>query len=421
MKIKLQKLLRSFEKLYVILVLFVLSRPLSLFLMTGREEFSGVIFGSLLLLYLIILPFVVVRLGRFLWVATRDKFLLLLVGLALLSVLWSGAKGVTLRRNLTLLGETFFGIYLAMRYSPRDQMRLLAWMFAVSIALSFVVSLAFPVVGIGHGRVAEAWTGVYENKNFLGRFMSISTILFWLLRKEYKRKWTTWIGFSLSLFLMLLARSATSLLVTLAVLVAIPLYRTWRWRDSRVIPVLISGFVLVVGLVLVFFMIRPDVFFEVLGRDPDNNTLFVRFELWDDLFRKVWQRPLLGYGFDAFWVEDGPAVDIWTEHRWHPTQAHNGYLEIWLQLGLIGLMAVVGHLLLNFRRAIILMRSKGTVEQLWTLALLTFLSLTSLTYVTLLIRATIFWSLYVSATIYMCTEMNCKKKPVTGKMVCLEK
>ncbi|CAA9319106.1 MAG: hypothetical protein AVDCRST_MAG93-5659, partial [uncultured Chloroflexia bacterium] len=87
---------------------------------------------------------IVTRWRRFLWVATRDKLLLLLVGLAVVSVVWSVAPAITLRRDVALLGTTLVGAYFAMRYEPGEQLRLLAWALGVAALLSLLFALALP-------------------------------------------------------------------------------------------------------------------------------------------------------------------------------------------------------------------------------------------------------------------------------------
>jgi exopolysaccharide production protein ExoQ len=63
---------------------------------------------------------------KFLHIATRDKLLPLLVGIAVVSVLWSAAPEATLPRSVAIVGTTLFGIYLATRYDLGELLRLLA-------------------------------------------------------------------------------------------------------------------------------------------------------------------------------------------------------------------------------------------------------------------------------------------------------
>jgi exopolysaccharide production protein ExoQ len=407
MKIKPKALLRTLGNVHIVLTLLVLTRPFVSFL--GREsgESEGKIFFILFGLYLLILPIVLVRLGQFAWVALRDKLLMLLIGFAVISVLWSYAPEATLRQSVTFLGEAFLGVYLAMQYSLREQMRIFAWVLGIAAVLSLFVAFTFPTLGIGSTVHPEAWTGIYDHKNYLGRLMALSAVLFFLSSGDFRKRWVAWGGFILSASLVLLARSLTSLLALIAILGLMPLYRSLRWRDIRAKAMVIFAGALIVSVTIVILAANPEPFFRAAGRDPVQNTLVGRMQLWNDLLHKVEQRPLLGYGLGAFWLGwEGESADIWARHGW-ATHAHNGYLDIWLDLGLIGLVLMLSHIFLNFRRGLLLMRSTGATEGLWALAYLTFVSLTSLTEVTLLTRrAGIFWALYVALSISMCIQLR---------------
>ena len=409
MKIRTKNLWRSLGTIHVVITLFVLTRPFVAFLGAERGAFGGEIFYILFGLYVIIVPLVLARLGRFFWVASRDKLLMLLIGFALISVLWSYAPGATLRQIIVFMGETFLGVYLAMQYSLREQMRIFAWVFGIATVLSLIVTLAFPVIGLGSKGNPEAWTGIYDHKNLLGNLMALSAILFFIVTGNFKKKWIAWGGFILSVVLVFLSRSLTSLLALIVILALMPLYRSLRWRDIGAKAVVICTAILVISVTIVIVFATPDPFFKVAGRDPVHNTLVSRIHLWSDLLHKVEQRPLLGYGLGAFWLGlEGESADIWEKQDgWSPPHAHNGYLDIWLDLGLIGLGMMLFHLFINFLRGTFLMRSTATNSGIWALAFLTFLSFTSLTGVTLITRAAgIYWAFYVALSLSMCIQLR---------------
>jgi O-antigen ligase len=83
---------------------------------------------------------------------------------------------------------------------------------------------------------------------------------------------------------------------------------------------------------------------RLLGRDP---TLTGRTEIWKDLliFDYNW---ILGTGYESFWLGER-LIQVWTEAG-YITQAHNGYLEIYLNLGIVGLFILVGMLISSYRR-----------------------------------------------------------------------
>jgi len=409
LKIRPKNFWRTLGQIHIVLTLLVLTRPFASFLGGEKGEFKGKISFILFGLCLIIVPIVLVRLGRFVWVASRDKLLMVLIGFALISVLWSYAPEATLRQSVTLLGGAFLGIYLAMHYSVHEQMRIFAWVLGIAAVLSFFVALAFPALGIGITVNPEAWTGIYDHKNVLGRSMALSAVLFFISIGYLRKRWIGWGGFILSFVLVLLSRSLTSLVAVIAILGLMPLYRSLRWRDLRAKAVVICAVALLISVTIVMFAANPAPFFKAVGRDPVKNTLVVgRMQLWNDLLHKAEQRPLLGYGLGAFWLGwEGELADIGARHGWNPQSAHNGYLDIWLELGLIGLGVMLCHLFLNFRRGTILIRSSGAIEGLWALAYLTFLSLTNLTQATLITRsAGLFWTFYVALSVSMCIQLR---------------
>ena len=64
--------------------------------------------------------------------------LITVIGFAFASVLWSQAPGLTLRRSIALALSLLFGVYLASRFSQKEQFRLLAWALGVCIVFSFL-------------------------------------------------------------------------------------------------------------------------------------------------------------------------------------------------------------------------------------------------------------------------------------------
>ena len=88
-------------------------------------------------------------------------------------------------------------------------------------------------------------------------------------------------------------------------------------------------FVVVYGL-----LINPSVgLVEAVGRD---STLTGRLDIWK-MVLPLTVNPLFGAGYESFWL--GPRLDkIWS-NSWgeRPNQAHNGYLELYLDLGWVGL------------------------------------------------------------------------------------
>ena len=59
--------------------------------------------------------------------------------------------------------------------------------------------------------------------------------------------------------------------------------------------------------------------------------------------------PILGTGFESFWLGERVQT-IWAQIKWRPNQAHNGYLEMYLNLGAVGLCIFLGVIIATFRK-----------------------------------------------------------------------
>jgi O-antigen ligase len=99
------------------------------------------------------------------------------------------------------------------------------------------------------------------------------------------------------------------------------------------------------SLIVTLLLAETDVLTTV-GRDA---TLTGRTELWGEVVAMT-ENPLFGCGFENFWM--GPRLDkIWAKHWWHPNEAHNGYLEVYLNLGWVGLALLSIVIVTGYRNA----------------------------------------------------------------------
>ena len=85
--------------------------------------------------------------------------------------------------------------------------------------------------------------------------------------------------------------------------------------------------VTVCAMLLAFTDVKNQ-FILALGEDT---TLTGRTDLWEDL-EKIEVNPIVGVGFESFWVGERIAP-LWERYWWHPNQAHDGYYEMFLNLG----------------------------------------------------------------------------------------
>jgi O-antigen ligase len=145
-----------------------------------------------------------------------------------------------------------------------------------------------------------------------------------------------------------LLRLANSAMASLCFIIGVGLILTIRsqWARSHqrqvrlLIPSALAAFVILeAGFGLTQFVI------EALGRET---TLTGRTPLWSYLLSAD-INPLLGAGYESFWLGDR-LQQAWAVFPWRPNQAHNGYLEVYINLGIIGVSLVLALVLLSYRR-----------------------------------------------------------------------
>jgi len=122
--------------------------------------------------------------------------------------------------------------------------------------------------------------------------------------------------------------------------------------------------------------IRHALLFGRAASTADVGTLTGRTQLWSELLTYVRIRPLLGYGFGAFWTAEHTA-DVSLALGWAVPHAHNGYLEIVLELGVVGLSLFVTTFVAAVVHAVRQLHvNHEDVEALFTLCLLTWATIT---------------------------------------------
>ena len=104
---------------------------------------------------------------------------------------------------------------------------------------------------------------------------------------------------------------------------------------------LLTALVLVVAAELAFGI--SGRFSETLGR---GSTMSGRTDLWAALLG-LHTNPILGTGFESFWLGER-LKQLEGIFFFIPNEAHNGYLEIYLTLGLIGVFLLVGLFIATF-------------------------------------------------------------------------
>ena len=331
---------------------------------------------------------------------SRNFLLFLLTGLAYFSFIWSQDPEFTLFNSRQVLMMTFFGLYFASRFSLKEIVELIGLTLFIGCLTSTIVAMVMPTVGahIG-GDHSGAWKGVYGHKNNFGSLMILMWLSFFTLPKDNSPIYK-YIGIFLSIFLILVSTSKTSLVISVLLISMMFFYKNFRWQGKISVIILDLG-ILILGCLSVFITTYWVEILTELGRD---STLTGRTPIWGVMILKLIERPLLGYGRGSFFAPGSPyafEAGRVLHAGWVPGHGHNGFLDLAIDIGLIGLSIFLINYFATFARGLKRAYATNNPEALFPLAFLLFLVLNNITESFLLNQTNIYWVIYVTVAFYL--------------------
>jgi exopolysaccharide production protein ExoQ len=344
------------------------SRPVSEWLQSPGDATHSVLEGSPLdraIFSAILALGVIVLLGR-----TGRAGMLLRSNLPLLlyflycgiSVVWSDFPDVAFKRWFKATGDV---VMVLIVLTESDWVvalkRLLTRVGFVLLPLSILFIKYYPQYGRFYTRAGTTtWTGVATDKNALGMLsllIGLASILRFL--EIYRGKQSTretgplvaqGALIAMAIYLLWEANSATAFACFF--LAGGPMVLTYLFRWARK-PVFVHAMVIAalgVSFSALFLNLGTGLV-EDLGR---NSTLTGRTAIWHAALGMV-QNPLLGTGFESYWLGTRPAK-LANLITFGVNQAHNGYIEVFLNLGWVGVALLTVVLITAYRRVVTAVR-----------------------------------------------------------------
>ncbi len=288
----------------------------------------------------------------------RNIALTAFLSFALVSFCWSDFPLVSLKRWIRDFGNYLMVLVILSDPRPLEAIRtVLRRLCYLLIPLSILLIKYYPEIS----RHYEVWTGSFSeagpttSKNMLGVACLISGLFFfwdtvtrWSERKERRTRQIILVnvGFIAMTFWVLNAANSTtsSVCLVLGCLVIAAAHNNVFRRHPTLLKVLVpAAFSLYLILALGFGM-NGDLAGAV-GKDP---TLTDRTKIWAVLL-DMNTNPLLGTGYESFWMGQRLQRFWGTAGLGRLNEAHNGYLEVYLNLGIIGLLLLGGFLMASYR------------------------------------------------------------------------
>lgn len=297
------------------------------------------------------------------------------LGLAVLSLFWSQYRTETLLGIIAQLATTFVAVALAFILSWHEVLRTLGTALRYLIGLSLLFELFVSVVlrhpllppwqeapDVPADKIPKLlfWSrdllfeggpiqGLVGSSTLLGFIALIGLIVFAIqLRAKLVSGFTGWFWVALSLGTIALTRPATVAVALVAVALALG-FALWGRRvgQEHRVPVYLAGGVLIAAVVagLVF---AHEFLFSLLGKSGD---LTGRGETWAKVIELAEQRPWFGWGWISYWapwVEPFASLD--KQGGIQVMSAHNAWLDVWLQLGIAGVLVFAPLVVLTLSR-----------------------------------------------------------------------
>jgi O-antigen ligase len=316
----------------------------------GASVESGNPFDRNILIVLMLIGVVtlVTRRVDVLSVVRDSKWLVILTVFMLVSVAWSDYPMVSLRRWFKVSGALVMALVVLTELSPIKTVEsILRRTIFVTVPLSLVLVKYYPEFGVAFGRYSGdvSWAGVTAGKNTLG-LLCVVAVMVWV--KDWTRQGSAaeraavaekgaLIGLLGATFWLLWgpggAYSATSL-INLAL--GLPVFFALRrLRSPRQVLNACAIAAVIVAVTPVFTQVvlgisTVDIVAPLVGRDP---SLTGRADaIWAPLLAQALENPIAGVGYGGYWIF--PIV----LDKFSINQAHNGYLDIFIELGAVGLL-----------------------------------------------------------------------------------
>jgi len=391
--------MKLFEKAYFIFALLWMARGI-IPIATGQGdqrqaiEFDALSFALQFVVFAILAVLMFFHWNSFKAGARTSTALFVICGLAIASAGWSSEPGFALRRAIILLATTMLGIYFASRFDWDEQMSLFGWLAVISIVGSFFMAIFLPDYGISHDVHAGDWKGIFPHKNVLGQQMAFGILVLAVGRPKRLPRGILAVALFGATLLLLLSRSATGVAIVVVMAFIYTTLHLMRLRREKTLPLWLVYSPLIFLGALVVAMNRSAIL-DILGRSA---TLTGRTQIWSAVTTAIGEKAWFGYGYSVFWSlgPHGDARNVLAAIHWGGLrQAQSGYLDLCLDLGLIGLIVFIIGFCIAMWRGLKLFRIGSTQADKWPIIFLSFFLIYNLVESSLLQLYTFLWVPYV--------------------------
>lgn len=270
--------------------------------------------------------------------------MVLALGWCWISITWAIEPDIAIRRLIltTIFAWTMFA--LVANLEGDRALTTLRWLLVVMLVVNFAVVLAFPTFGIHQAgedietTVAGAWRGLMTQKNFAGALCALTILAFVFDAKRVKPLIRVGVIAAAGVFLFF-SQSKTSGGILVFSLVAGLLFLCYNPAYRAFLIPTIMVFVCTV------FVLAQVYWDQIVAPLSDPGAFTGRTQIWPPLIAYAREHPITGAGYGSFWnIGYGLSPIFHYSKGWvldYVVQAHNGYLDLLISIGVPGLVLVV--------------------------------------------------------------------------------
>jgi len=299
-----------------------------------------------------ILPWILVQWRRGFKILTDDRWLILIVLWSGLSIAWAIAPDVALRRWILAVIVIFLSVSLSALVNNTREIHKIALIATGMVMLAnYACAVVFPDVFFVTEARGTYWTGMHPHKNNAGLIAALSVLIWWFAAERFSHRWILWAGTGLWLLFLSQTGSRTSQFA-LVVAIGCTVILSFKNRYLRLSAITAVIAALLVGILSVLAGLLPGE--SVMATLFGDTTFTGRTVLWQFLVTQIHERPFQGVGIGSFWGVNDSALFRANQTDWFATaaQGHNGYLDVTVTLGIVGLILFVAWIIAPFRSII---------------------------------------------------------------------
>ena len=285
------------------------------------------------------------RFDKILSLIRSEKYLSLFILICLLSAVWSEYPFLSFKRSFQLFVMFLVITEALANIEPNillKQLKIVVsiYLFFNLYACRFIPAAIDPVFG--------TWRGMEVQKNWLAQnslYCLLSSIVFFSFDKTRLAKLYDSALILISVLIIYKAHSST-IMIAIAIIVWLGVIFKIETIFTRVgIGRTILGltFLFILSFSVIFLIFSTEIFGLIPGYFGKDLTLSGRVDIWDFVWNDIEKQFLLGYGFATYWIMGSSRIEIFASYfeGFMVNSAHNGYLEIILQLGVVGFILFI--------------------------------------------------------------------------------